>query len=96
MNYTINYQYVDEHGGQPSDDWNVVRIRLDELASALLPNVGDYVVIDNPNDTSLNAGFSGKVRSRLFHYLGDRTGDACIINIVVQHTGDDVEMLIRS
>jgi hypothetical protein len=47
-----------------------------------LPDAGDYAGIDNSNDISPNAGFSGKARSRLFHYPGDRTEDACIVNIV--------------
>jgi hypothetical protein len=49
-------------------------------ASGMLPNVGDYVqVISEGPQNALN--YSGRVRSRLFRYLG---GDSCTINVVVE------------
>jgi hypothetical protein len=69
---------------------------VDEKAFALVPNVGDYVSFDSSmNDM---ASFSGKVRTRVFRYLGGREPkqDAfCMINIVVEHTDDGWGKLVK-
>ena len=90
IKYNIDYQYMPKGHSRPRDDGEVVGISAtDEKGIVVLPNVGDYVHIDNSSDGGQRAAFSGKVRSRAFFYirLSDNTM-SCHVNIVVAETND--------
>ncbi len=96
MAYGLNYQYFpkDSPNGRPLDNGSALLdhpVTAEELV--LLPNVGDYVQIDN----SVRGGesFSGKVRSKLFRYIVTDDKQWCQINIVVQDDDDDWGLLIK-
>jgi hypothetical protein len=96
MAYGLNYQYFpkDSPNGRPLDNGSALLdhpVNAEELV--LLPNVGDYVQIDN----SVRGGesFSGKVRSKLFRYIVTDNKQWCQINIVVQEDDDDWGLLIK-
>lgn len=97
MKYFIDYQYLPKGAARPLDDGEAVGIEAtDQGGFALLPNVGDYVHIDNSTDGGKRTAFSGKVRSRLFNYLRASDADVnCIVNIVVEETDDDWGLLIK-
>ncbi|MGC1458265.1 MAG: hypothetical protein WA825_08325 [Steroidobacteraceae bacterium] len=91
MDYYIDFQYLPKGAARPLDQGEVVNIQASsEGTFAMLPNVGDYVHIDNSTDKGERAGFSGKVRSRVYHYLRvaeDHVNVAAVI--VVEETDDD-------
>lgn len=98
MKYTIDYQYMPSGSSRPIDDGEIVTIEaLDtDGHTVIIPNVGDYVYIDNSQDGGERSDFSGKVRSRLFRYI--RTSETevfCHINIVVEETADDFGELVK-
>jgi hypothetical protein len=91
MKYFIDYQYLPKGAARPLDDCEAVGIQAtDQSGVVLLPNVGDYVHIDNSTDGGQRTAFSGKVRSRLFMYIRTSGADvSCVVNIVVEETADD-------
>lgn len=98
MKYTIDYQYMPSGSARPVDDGEVVTI--DALDSdghtVIIPNVGDYVHIDNSQDGGERSNFSGKVRSRFFRYIRTSETDVlCLINIVVEETTDNFGELVK-
>jgi hypothetical protein len=95
MKYSADYQFTPKGAARPSDDGRVVNIEAtDDRGFALLPNVGDYVNIDNSTNKGPSS-FSGKVRSRLFNYICTPSGDFCHVNIVVAEDDDDWGKLIK-
>jgi hypothetical protein len=85
MRYSVEYQYLEKGAQRPTDDGEVVGIRAnDEAGLVILPNVGDYVHIDN--SSSARASFNGKVKSRAFFYIGSSESISCHVNIVVEET----------
>jgi len=97
MKYSFDYQYIRKGAARPSDDGNVVGMEaLDSSELILLPNVGDYVTINNQVDKGGRVSFSGKVRSKLFNYTRISTDEVyCGVNIVVEETDDDWGKLIK-
>ncbi|MES2719236.1 MAG: hypothetical protein V4795_25970 [Pseudomonadota bacterium] len=96
MKYGIDFQYFAKGAARPSDDGEVVGIEAtDETGTVVIPNVGDYVHIDNSADGGKRAGFSGKVRSRLFRYIRTPDDVFCAVNIVVEETDDDWGKLVK-
>lgn len=97
MKYHIDYQYMPKGAARPSDDGEVVAIEASDAAgTVVLPNVGDYVHIDNSSDGGERAAFSGKVRSRLFRYIRVNEQEVhCSVNIVVEETDDDWGKLVK-
>ncbi|MDM8009896.1 MAG: hypothetical protein QUV08_02920 [Parasphingorhabdus sp.] len=97
MNYGIDFQYLAKGDLRPTDDGEIVGISAtDKTGSVILPNVGDYVQIDNSMDGGQRSHFSGKVRSRLFSYTRISDDEVfCGINIVVEETDDDWGKLIK-
>jgi hypothetical protein len=97
MKYSIDYQYIPKGAQRPQDDGEIVGIEASSDGGlVLLPNVGDYVQIDNSADGGNRSSFSGKVRSRLFRYI--RVSDDnvfCHVNIVVEETTDDWGLLVK-
>jgi hypothetical protein len=96
IQYRIDYQELSKGSVRPSDDGEVVGIEAtDETGSVIIPNVGDYVSIDNDGDEQGRSSFAGKVRSWLFRYV--RAGEKmwCIVNIIVEHTEDDWGLLVK-
>jgi hypothetical protein len=83
MKYFLNYQTLAKGAVRPEDRGQAIEIDIQADGHAIIPNVGDYVSIDNSNRTDM-ASISGKVKSRLFTYLLD----ACPINIVLEETVD--------
>jgi hypothetical protein len=63
---------------------------------ALIPNVGDFVQLDN----SMNkmTSIKGRVRSRAFFYLGgtEIVEPACNINIILEEMDEHWSKLIKS
>lgn len=96
MKYGIDFQHLPKGSARPSDDGEIVGIEAtDESGVVLLPNVGDYVHIDNSADGGERSSFSGKVRSRLFRYIRTPDDVFCYVNIVVEEDGDDWGKLIK-
>ncbi len=96
MKYRIDYQYLPKDSVRPHDDGEVIGIdATDETGTVILPNVGDFVDIDNCANSSEHSSFYGRVRSRMFHYTRTDTDVYCIVNIVVEETDDDWGKLIK-
>ena len=87
MKYSIDYQFLPMGASRPCDDGVAVGIEAtDESGVVVLPNVGDFVNIQNPDTYT---SFSGKVRSRLFNYIRIPDGEVyCGVNIVVEEVSD--------
>lgn len=96
MKYGIDFQFLAKGAARPTDDGEIVRIEAtDETGTVILPDVGDYVHIDNSADGGERSRFFGKVRSRLFSYIRSRNDVYCGVNIVVEETDDDRGKLIK-
>lgn len=96
MKYSIDFQLLAKGAARPSDDGEVVGIEAnDESGTVVIPNVGDYVQIDNSADRGQRVSFSGKVRSRLFRYIRTPNEVICAVNIVVEDTDDDWGQLVK-
>jgi hypothetical protein len=97
MQYGIDFQYMAKGDSRPTDDGQIVGISASDASGVvILPQVGDFVQIDNSTDGGQRSSFSGKVRSRLFSYV--RISDEevhCGINIVVEETDDNWGELIK-
>ena len=76
---------------RPTDEGIVVGIEVtDRSGVVVLPNVGDFVQIDNSMQQPRDASFSGRVRSRVFRYIGRNDSNVkCTVNIVLRETDDD-------
>lgn len=97
MKYGIDYQYLAKGAQRPQDDGETVGIEATgERGIVVLPNVGDYVEVQNGADGKQRSSFTGKVRSRLFRYTRTPAGEVvCQVNIVVEVTSDDWGKLIK-
>jgi hypothetical protein len=96
MKYGIDYQYLPLGAQRPLDDGEIVGIEAtDATGTVILPNVGDYVSIDNSTDGGTRSNFSGKVKSRLFRYIRVPDEIFCQVNIIVEETKDDWGKLIK-
>lgn len=97
MKYSIDYQYLPKNAQRPQDDGEIVGIAATtDTGLVLLPNVGDYVQIENSADGGERSSFSGKVKSRLFRYIRNSDDTVfCQVNIVVEETADDWGILIK-
>ncbi|MEN2271730.1 hypothetical protein AAGF18_19095 [Vibrio diabolicus] len=85
MKYSIEYQrvYADTH--RPLDEGEIVGIIFESNEeSTIIPNVGDYVRVDNRADGGERAQLKGIVKSRLFEYIRNPDDDLfCSVNITV-------------
>jgi len=96
MNYYVDYQYLPKGASRPIDNGEVVPLDITAGGDpSLLPNVGDYVHIDNSLFKGARVGFSGKVRSRYFRYLCAEDLANCAVTIVVEQTDDDFGALVK-
>lgn len=97
VKYLIEYQHMPAGSTRPLDDGEIVGIEASDSGDfAVLPNVGDYVSVDNSGDSEEERpSFSGKVRSRLFRYIRTEHGLMCLVNIVVEDTKDDWGKLVK-
>lgn len=93
MKYYIDYQYMPKESARPLDNGEAVAIETD--GAAVIPNVGDYIHIDNSSDPDGRVSFSGKVKSRLFRYIRVGNEMTCGVNIVVAEDDDDWGLLIK-
>ena len=91
MRYDLNYQQIRKGAARPDDEGTTVEIDIKADGHVVLPNVGDYVSIDN-SGTDMGS-VRGRVRSRLFRYIGK--ADVCYVNIVVEDTDDDWGKLVK-
>jgi len=82
MKYYVTFQQMGPVG-RPIDHPSTADFETDD--SGMIPQVGDYVQIE-PIGSPEGPRYDGKVRSRLFRYLGD----TCGINIVVEDAPEDV------
>jgi hypothetical protein len=89
MKYTVDFQYMPKDASRPLDQGTPVDITTDEKGFTVIPNVGDYVSIEKFNEGDI--AFAGKVKSRLFVYLGSH----CHVNIVVEETEDSFGALMK-
>lgn len=87
--YAINFQHLPKGRDRPIDDGQTVECETDDTGFMLVPNVGDFVNLARLSED--DPGMTGRVRSRLFMYLGE----SCVVNIVVEETGDDWGKLIK-
>jgi hypothetical protein len=94
MKFGVNYQYLAKGGARPRDDGATVDFPHDGDEFALLPNVGDFVSIDNTGSHG-TISFAGRVKSRLFRHIINEGLQICQINIVVEETDDDWSLLIK-
>lgn len=83
MKYYVTFQEFGPRG-RPIDHPSTADYETEALG--MLPNVGDYVQIE-PLGNEQAPTYSGKVKSRLFRYLGKGN---CGINIVIENTNDDI------
>ena len=91
MKYYVQFQEFSPRNNRPIDHPSEADFETDD--SGMIPNVGDYVQIQALRDPVNSPSFSGKVKSRLFSYIGP---DNCGINIVVEDaSGDDWGKLIK-
>ena len=97
MKYAIDFQFLAKGAARPTDDGEIVGIEAnDKTGTVVLPDVGDYVHIDNSMDGGQRSQFSGKVRSRLFTYMRSSDDEVyCSINIVVEESDEDWGQLIK-
>ena len=96
MKYGIDYQYLPKGSLRPHDNGEIIGIEAtDKSGIVLLPNVGDFVQIDNSMDGGQRSSFSGKVRSRLFRYMRSPDDVFCQVNIVVEESDDDWGKVIK-
>jgi hypothetical protein len=97
VKYLIDYQYLGKGDSRPLDDGEIVGIEAtDESGVVVLPDVGDYVSIDNSYNGGERSNFRGKVRSRLFRYIRTKDEDVtCLVNIVIEETDDDWGKLVK-
>jgi len=97
MEYSIDYQYMPKNASRPHDDGAVVGIKANsESGLVILPNVGDFVHIDNSADGGERVSFSGEVRSRAFFYTRTSNGKVfCSVNIVVAESDVNWGTLIK-
>ena len=80
---------------RPQDDGETVGIEADDrTGTVIIPNVGDFVQIDN-SVRGEPISFDGRVRSRLFRYIRTNSEVFCAINIVVEETDDDWGKLVK-
>ena len=93
MKYYIDYQYMPKGAARPLDDGEAVAIETD--GAAVIPNVGDYVQVENSLDPDGRVSFSGKVQSRLFRYIRAGNEVTCGVNIVVAEDDDNWGLLIK-
>ncbi len=97
IEYSVNYQHLAKGASRPSDDgWPVEILATSEKGLVLLPNIGDVVNIQTPDEP--HNSFSGRVRSRLFIYINKtpsapppRGDTICNVNIVVEEMPNDEE-----
>jgi hypothetical protein len=78
----LNYQKLNKGATRPEDRGDAIKIDIQADGHALLPNVGDYVSIDNSMYKDMPPGIDGRVKGRVFRYVAD----ACMINIVLEET----------
>lgn len=91
MKYYIDFQHMPKGSSRPTDDGEIVGIEAGEDTFALLPQVGDYVHVDNSTDEQGRGSLTGRVKSRLFMYARE----TCTVNVVVEETDDDFGALIK-
>lgn len=96
MKFSVNYQHLPKGAARPIDDGTIIELEFDSSASGavVLPNVGDYVQIDNSAQGE-RSSFSGKVRSRLFTHINTTQTEYCHVNIIVEDDDDDWGLLIK-
>lgn len=96
MRYGIDYQFLAAGASRPTDDGEIVGIEAtDQTGTVILPNVGDYVYIDNSADGGERSSFQGKVRSRLFSYIRSHEDVFCYVKIIVEENDDDWGLLSK-
>lgn len=97
MRYYLNFQQLPKGASRPEDNGRTVILDIQKDGHALLPNVGDFVSMDNSTTKDKISEVHGRVKSRVFFYLGssDTVEGACSINIVVEETADDWGLLIK-
>ena len=97
MKYRVDYQHLPKGSPRPIDDGEIVTIDVEDSSgdTVMVPNVGDYVTIDNSPDGGERSSFTGKVRSRYFRYIRSTDEIFCHINIVVEETDDDFGKLVK-
>ena len=96
MKYFVDYQYLPKGAARPIDNGEVVPIEISAGRDpAILPNVGDYVHIDNTIFGEDRKSFSGKVRSRYFRYICSKEETNCTVNVVVEQTDEDFGKLVK-
>ena len=97
MRYSIDYQYMPKGAERPLDEGEVVGIEISPRSgSVLIPEVGDYISIDNSLDDGGRASFSGRVHSRLYSYTRISQDEVvCSVNIVVAEDDEGWHRLIK-
>ena len=95
MKYYVEFQPLPKGAKRPLDDGQSSAAHSFEGPEgiALLPNIGDHVHLTKTQARRDFASFSGRVKSRLFVYVGN---ESCAINIVVEEVPDsDFAALVK-
>jgi hypothetical protein len=96
MRYSIDYQYMPKYEERPLDQGEVVGIEVNgQSGPVLIPEVGDYVHIDNLIDGGQRTSFSGRVRTRLFSNIRTINEVFCSVTIVVGEEEEGWHRLIN-
>lgn len=90
MKYYVSFQELPKGSVRPIDHLSHADHQLTADSHAMIPNVGDYVQLEPVNNPDAPR-YSGKVKSRLFRYIGD----TCGVNIIVEENNDDWGLLIK-
>lgn len=90
MKYYVQFQEFGKRHQRPIDHPSEADFETDN--SGMIPSVGDFVQIQALRDPENSPSFSGRVKSRLFTYIGPGN---CGINIVVEDTEDDWGKVIK-
>lgn len=90
MKYYISFQEYAANIERPIDHPSTADYEATADSVGLIPNVGDHVQIDPLNKEGAPR-YSGRVKSRLFRYLGD----TCGVNIVVEDDDSDWGKVIK-
>jgi len=91
VKYRVDFLFLPKDAARPQDEGEVVPIEVDEKNYALIPNVGDCFSVDaSALQDNATVEFSGRVRTRYFHYLRTSDYDTCIVNIVVEEVDTGV------
>lgn len=97
MKYHIDFQFRPSEASRPLDNGTAVDLQIGRVGGdpSVLPNVGDFVDIQQAESGNESNSFRGVVVSRLFNYVVSERVRVCTVNIVVQASDHDWGKLLK-